>query len=92
MKNTFGESVSVTLFGESHGNAIGAILDGLAPGIQVDMDFIAQQMGLRRSVSSLSTARKETDEVEILSGIKDGVTTGTPIAFMIRNQDMHSKD
>ena len=92
MKNTFGESVSVTLFGESHGNAIGAILDGLAPGIQVDTDFIAHQMGLRRSVSSLSTARKETDEVEILSGVKDGVTTGTPIAFMIRNQDMHSKD
>ena len=92
MKNTFGESVSVTLFGESHGNAIGAILDGMAPGIQVDTDFIAQQMGLRRSVSSLSTARKETDEVEILSGVKDGVTTGTPIAFMIRNQDMHSKD
>ena len=92
MKNTFGESVSVTLFGESHGNAIGAILDGMAPGIPVDTDFIAQQMGLRRSVSSLSTARKETDEVEILSGVKDGVTTGTPIAFMIRNQDMHSKD
>lgn len=92
MKNTFGESVCVTLFGESHGNAIGAILDGMAPGIRVDMDFIAHQMGLRRSVSSLSTARKEADEVEILSGIKDGITTGTPIAFMIRNEDTKSKD
>ena len=92
MKNTFGESVCITLFGESHGNAIGAILDGMAPGIRVDSDFIAHQMQLRRSVSSLSTARKETDEVEILSGIMDGITTGTPIAFMIRNQDTHSKD
>ena len=92
MKNTFGESVCVTLFGESHGSAIGAILDGMAPGIRIDSDFIAHQMGLRRSVSSLSTARKESDEVEILSGIKDGLTTGTPIAFMIRNEDTKSKD
>lgn len=92
MKNTFGESVCVTLFGESHGNAIGAILDGMAPGIRVNPDFIAHQMNLRRSVASLSTARKEADEVEILSGIKDGITTGTPIAFMIRNADTKSKD
>ncbi|MBQ3489079.1 MAG: chorismate synthase, partial [Clostridia bacterium] len=92
MKNTFGESVCVTLFGESHGNAIGAILDGMAPGIRVDSDFIAKQMCLRRSVSSLSTARKEADAVEILSGVKDGFTTGTPIAFMIRNGDTKSKD
>ena len=92
MKNTFGESVAVTLFGESHGNAIGAILDGLAPGIKVDEEFIAKQMDLRRSVSSLSTARKEADEVQILSGVRDGLTTGTPIALMIRNGDTHSKD
>ncbi len=92
MKNTFGESVAVTLFGESHGNAIGAILDGLAPGIKVDEDFIAKQMDLRRSVSSLSTARKEADEVQILSGVRDGVTTGTPIALMIKNGDTKSKD
>ena len=92
MKNTFGESVCVTLFGESHGAAIGAILDGMAPGIRVNTDFIAHQMDLRRSVSSLSTARKEADEVEILSGVKDGITTGTPIAFMIRNGDTKSKD
>ncbi|MBR7162328.1 MAG: chorismate synthase [Clostridia bacterium] len=92
MKNTFGESVSVTLFGESHGAAIGAILDGMAPGIRVDSNFIRHQMDLRRSVASLSTARKEADEVEILSGIKDGITTGTPIAFMIKNGDTKSKD
>ena len=92
MKNTFGESVAVTLFGESHGNAIGAILDGLAPGIAVDEAFIAKQMDLRRSVSSLSTARKEADEVQILSGVVNGFTTGTPIALMIKNGDTHSKD
>jgi chorismate synthase len=92
MKNTFGESVAVTLFGESHGNAIGAILDGMAPGIAVDEDFIAHQMDLRRSVSSLSTARKEADKVIILSGIKDGVTTGTPIALMIENTNTKSRD
>jgi chorismate synthase len=92
MKNTFGESVAVTLFGESHGNAIGAVLDGLAPGIAVDEAFIAKQMDLRRSVSSLSTARKEADEVQIVSGVKDGLTTGTPIMLMIKNGDTHSKD
>ena len=92
MKNTFGESVAVTLFGESHGNAIGAILDGLAPGIAVDEAFIAKQMDLRRSASSLSTARQEADEVQILSGVINGFTTGTPIALMIKNGDTHSKD
>jgi len=92
MKNTFGQSVAVTLFGESHGNAIGAILDGLAPGIAVDEAFIAKQMQLRRSVSSLSTARKEADEVRILSGVVNGHTTGTPIALMIENGDTRSKD
>ena len=92
MKNTFGESVAVTLFGESHGSAIGAILDGMAPSIAVDEDFIAHQMDLRRSVSSLSTARKEADKVIILSGIKDGVTTGTPIALMIENTNTKSRD
>ena len=92
MKNTFGESVSITLFGESHGVAIGAILDGLAPGIEVDEEFIAYQMNLRRSVSSLSTARKEADIVHIVSGVKDGLTTGTPITFIIQNGDHHSSD
>ena len=92
MKNTFGQSVAVTLFGESHGNAIGAILDGLAPGIEVDEAFIAKQMQLRRSVSSLSTARKEADRVRILSGVVNGHTTGTPIALMIENGDTRSGD
>ncbi len=92
MKNTFGQSVAVTLFGESHGKAIGAVLDGMAPGIPVDEEFIAHQMDLRKSVSSLSTPRKEADKVIILSGVHNGVTTGTPITFMIENTNTHSSD
>ena len=92
MKNTFGESVSITIFGESHGGAIGAVLDGIAPGIAVDEEFIAHQMDLRRSAGSISTQRHEADKVKILSGVFNGRTTGTPIMFMIENQDAHSKD
>ena len=92
MKNTFGESVSVTIFGESHGGAIGAVLDGIAPGIAVDEEFIAHQMDLRRSAGSISTQRHEADRVKILSGVFNGRTTGTPIMFMIENQDTRSKD
>lgn len=92
MKNTFGSSVSVTVFGESHGAAIGAVLDGIAPGIPVDEDFIAHQMKLRQSVGALSTARREADSVKIVSGVFGGRTTGTPITFIIENQDTRSKD
>ncbi|MBQ9899099.1 MAG: chorismate synthase [Ruminococcus sp.] len=92
MKNTFGTSVAVTLFGESHGGAIGAVLDGMAPGVPVDEDFIAHQMQLRKSVGALSTTRSEADAVEIVSGVFNGRTTGTPITFIIRNQDQHSRD
>lgn len=92
MKNTFGESVSVTIFGESHGVMIGAVLDGLASGIEVDEDFIASQMELRKSVGALSTARREADKVKIVSGVFNGKTTGTPITFIIENNDTRSKD
>ena len=92
MKNTIGSSVALTIFGESHGTAIGAVLDGIAPGIPVDEEFIAHQMGLRKSVGSISTPRREADEVKILSGVFEGKTTGTPITFMIQNQDTKSKD
>lgn len=92
MKNTFGSSVSVTLFGESHGSMIGAVLDGIAPGISVDEGFIAKQMSLRKSVGSISTARHEADEVKIVSGVYNGKTTGTPITFIIENQDTRSRD
>ncbi len=90
MKNIFGQNITVTLFGESHGAAIGAVLDGITPGIEVDTDFIAAQMQKRRSVSSLSTNRRERDEVRILSGVFNGKTTGTPIALVIENSDTDS--
>ena len=92
MKNTFGSSVTVTIFGESHGAMIGAVLDGIAPGIEVDEDFIAAQMSLRKAVGKISTARHEADEVKIVSGVFNGKTTGTPITLLIANQDQHSRD
>ncbi len=92
LKNTFGSSVSVTIFGESHGKMIGAVLDGIAPGIPVDEEFIAAQMDLRKAVGKISTARHEADQVQIVSGVFNGRTTGTPITLIIANQDQHSRD
>ena len=92
MKNTFGNNISITLFGESHGEAIGCVLDGIAPGIEVDEDFIADQMEKRKGINAISTPRREADKVRILSGVFEGKTTGTPIALMIENQSQHSKD
>lgn len=92
MKNTFGNSISLTIFGESHGDAIGAVLDGLAPGIKVDGEFIASQMDKRRARGRISTARAEADEVIISSGVFEGVTTGTPICFTIKNNNTKSSD
>ena len=92
MKNSFGSAVSITIFGESHGNAIGAVLDGLTPGVTVDEEFIAKQMSKRRSVASVSTARREADEVKILSGVLNGKTTGTPITLTIDNHNTRSSD
>ena len=92
MKNSFGTSVTLTLFGESHGAAVGCVLDGMAPGIPVDEAFIAHQMDLRRSVASLSTPRCEADAVKILSGVYRGKTTGTPICLVIENGNTHSAD
>lgn len=92
VKNTFGSSVALTIFGESHGKMIGGILDGLAAGIPVDEEFIARQMSLRKSVGAISTARKEADEVRLVSGVFNGRTTGTPITFIIENQDTRSRD
>ena len=92
MKNTFGESVAVTLFGESHGEAIGAVIDGLAPGIPVDEDFIRAQLTLRRPRGPVSTARQESDPFRIVSGCFGGYTTGTPLTILIPNSDTKSKD
>lgn len=92
MKNSFGQSVTVTLFGESHGPAIGAVIDGLAPGIPVDTDFISAQLTKRRPAGKISTARVEEDKFEILSGVYNGFTTGTPIAVIIPNENVKSGD
>ena len=90
MKNTFGDSVAVTIFGESHGAAVGAVLDGLAPGIPVDPVFIARQLELRRPYGAISTARREPDRFEIVSGVYEGSTTGTPLCIIIPNEDVKS--
>ncbi len=92
MKNTFGNNVSVTLFGESHGQSIGAVVDGLPAGITVDEDFIASQLTLRRPVGKISTSRSEQDAFSIVSGLFNGKTTGTPLCILIPNEDTHSKD
>lgn len=92
MKNTFGNSVSITIFGESHGSEVGVILDGIAPGIKVDTDFIASQMDKRRAKGELSTKRIEADEVIISSGVFNGRTTGTPICLTVKNTNTQSKD
>lgn len=92
MKNTFGQSVSVNIFGESHGDGIGAVLSGIAPGIEIDTEFIQKRLDMRRAKGSISTSRHEADECEILSGVFNGKTTGTPIALIIRNENTKSGD
>lgn len=91
--NTFGNIFRLTSFGESHGAAIGGVIDGCPAEIAVDMDFIQQELNRRRpGQSNITTPRKEADEVEFLSGIYDGKTTGASIGFVIRNANQHSSD
>ena len=92
MKNTFGNSVSVTLFGESHGSEIGVVLDGVAPGLLIDESFIAHQLSMRRPHGKISTARVEQDAFRIVSGVFEGRTTGTPLCILIPNTNTRSKD
>lgn len=92
MKNTIGHSVTLTLFGESHGTKIGAALDGLAPGMTVDLEYINKQLSLRRPVKGISTSRIEQDKLEIVSGSLDGKTTGAPLTILIENADTRSGD
>ena len=92
MKNTFGTSVAVTLFGESHGEYIGAVLDGLAPGIAIDHEYIAHMLTLRRPAGKISTPRQEQDAYRIVSGVRNGKTTGTPITILIPNENVKSGD
>ncbi len=92
MKNTFGQSITATIFGESHGNMIGAVLDGVAPGIKVDEDYIRHCLDLRRPFGKISTSRQEPDPFNIVSGVYNGYTTGTPITVIIPNTDTRSRD
>lgn len=91
--NTFGHFVRLTSFGESHGPAIGGVIDGFPAGIEIDFDFVQSELDRRRpGQSRITTSRKEGDKVEFLSGIFEGKSTGCPIGFMIRNQNQHSND
>ena len=92
MKNVFGNQITVTLFGESHGAQIGVVIDGLAPGLDVDLDFMRKQLNLRKPHGKISTQRVETDEPHIVSGVFEGKTTGTPICILFENNNTKSKD
>ena len=92
MKNVFGNNITITLFGESHGEAIGCVLDGMAPGIRLDYGFIDRMVDLRKPKGKISTARHEGDKYRIVSGVFDGVTTGTPICIIIENENTKSGD
>jgi chorismate synthase len=93
MGNTIGKIFKLTTFGESHGKAIGGIIDGCPAGLQVDFDLIQAQLDKRKpGQSEITTQRKESDTVEFLSGVFEGKTTGTPIGFVIKNEDVKSTD
>jgi len=93
MSNVFGRLLRLSTFGESHGPAIGGMLDGVPPGVRIDWDRVTVELGRRRpGQSALSTARQEADAFEVLSGVHQGVTTGAPIGFLLRNQDARSGD
>ena len=93
MSNSIGKIFRLTTFGESHGAAIGGVIDGFPAGIQIDLDFIQSELNRRRPGQSyLTTPRKEADQVEILSGVFEGKSTGTPIGFIVRNVNQHSSD
>jgi len=93
MGNTFGKIFRITTFGESHGKAIGVIIDGCPAGLEIDESLLQKELQRRRpGQSKITTQRKETDTAEILSGIFEGKTTGTPIGIVIHNKDQKSKD
>lgn len=93
MPNTIGTLFRLTTFGESHGPAIGGVVDGMPAGITIDLDFIQHELNRRRpGQSRITTSRNETDEVELLSGVFEGQSTGAPIGFIVRNRNQQSKD
>lgn len=93
MRNTFGNLFTLTTFGESHGPAIGGVVDGMPAGVDIDMEFIQSELNRRRpGQSKITTARNEPDQVEFLSGVFEGKSTGCPIGFVVRNTNQHSND
>lgn len=92
MKNTFGQALTLTLFGESHGDTIGAVLDGIAPGIMIDHGYIEEKLTLRRPFGKISTARQEADQYNLISGVFEGKTTGAPLTVLIPNENKKSGD
>jgi chorismate synthase len=91
--NSFGEILTLSSFGESHGMAMGGVLDGFPPNIAIDTDFIQSELKRRRpGQSAIVSQRNESDTLEILSGVFEGLSTGTPIAFMVKNKDQRSHD
>jgi len=93
MGNTFGKLFTLTTFGESHGEAIGGVIDGMPAGIEIDLNFIQAELDRRRpGQSRITTSRSEADRVELLSGVFEGRSTGCPIGFIVRNANQHSQD
>ena len=91
--NSFGHIFRLTTFGESHGEAVGGVIDGMPAGIDIDMEFIQSELNRRRpGQSAITTSRQEADRVELLSGVFEGRTTGCPIGFIVRNTNQHSND
>ena len=91
--NTIGKNFTLTTFGESHGAAIGGVIDGMPAGIDIDLDFIQSELDRRRpGQSKITTSRQEADRVELLSGVFEGKSTGCPIGFIVRNENQHSQD
>ena len=93
MSSSFGKIFRVSTFGESHGGAVGVILDGCPPKLKIDLKLIQNELDRRRpGQSDITTPRNEEDKIEILSGIKEGLTLGTPIAMLVRNKDQRPGD
>ncbi|MBQ2524718.1 MAG: chorismate synthase, partial [Prevotella sp.] len=93
MRNTFGNIFTLTTFGESHGDAVGGVIDGMPAGIDIDIAYIQKELDRRRpGQSHITTGRKEADQVEILSGVFEGKSTGCPIGFIVHNTNQHSND
>ena len=92
MSSMIGENIKISLFGESHGPLVGASIHGLKAGVKIDEEFIKHQMNLRKANDTLSTKRKEDDEVKFISGVFNGYTTGAPLTVVIENKNIKSED